>query len=36
MEEAENGAKRTLAKPVNNKYANVRRKSVTTRNKNEN
>jgi len=36
MEEAENGAKHTLAKPANNKDANVRRESSTTSNTNEN
>jgi len=36
MEEGENRAKRTLAKPMNNKDANVRRESATTSNTNEN
>jgi len=34
MEEVENGAKRTLAKPVNNKDVNVRRESDTIQNEN--
>jgi len=36
MEEAENGAKQTLAKPVNKKDANVRRESDIKPNTNEN
>jgi len=36
MEEVENGAKQDVAKPVNNKYANVRRESCIARKTNEN